>query len=132
MAAQSLASVAYHVAKISEALLHALELEAANIGEKASEIGVVGQLVRVQKEKAARREIGKLTANRSTQRQNKITIVEPDEEGSTYGFYTLLTTLRQGCRAALRTDSDVGTSEKIDNRNFGAKNYRNLNIFFGS
>uniref|UniRef100_A0A915EGU9 Abl-interactor homeo-domain homologous domain-containing protein n=1 Tax=Ditylenchus dipsaci TaxID=166011 RepID=A0A915EGU9_9BILA len=81
---QSLASVAYYINSLSTAVLRSLELEAENLSQKGSEIHNLKQLVAIQKEKMARREIGKLTINKSINRQNKITYPAIEEKTPRY------------------------------------------------
>ena len=81
---QSLASVAYQINFLSTALLRSLELETQKLVEKRCEIQNISQSVNIQKEKMARREIGKLTINKSITRQNKITYPTMEEKTPRY------------------------------------------------
>lgn len=71
-ATQSLASVAYQINTLAYHLLHLLDLQGAQLAEMESHINHIGHTVMIHKEKVARREIGVLTANKSTLRQHKI------------------------------------------------------------
>lgn len=69
---QSLASVAYQINTLAYNFLQLLELQAAQLAEMESQMNHISQTVMIHKEKVARREIGVLTANKSTSRQYKI------------------------------------------------------------
>lgn len=69
---QSLASVAYQINTLAYNFLQLLELQAAQLAEMESQMNHISQTVMIHKEKVARREIGVLTANKSTTRQYKI------------------------------------------------------------
>nr|CAH7730674.1 unnamed protein product [Callosobruchus chinensis] len=69
---QSLASVAYQINTLAYNFLQLLELQAAQLAEMESQMNHISQTVMIHKEKVARREIGVLTANKSTNRQYKI------------------------------------------------------------
>lgn len=69
---QSLASVAYQINTLAFNFLQLLELQAAQLAEMESQMNHIAQTVMIHKEKVARREIGVLTANKSTTRQYKI------------------------------------------------------------
>ncbi|KAL3090929.1 hypothetical protein niasHS_007304 [Heterodera schachtii] len=83
-ALQSLASFAFMVGDLSRSLLSALELESLNLSDKTSQIQNIAQFVSIQKEKSARREIGKLTANKNLIRLNKITYPSSEERTPRY------------------------------------------------
>lgn len=69
---QSLASVAYQINTLAYNFLQLLELQSAQLAEMESQMNHISQTVMIHKEKVARREIGVLTANKSTNRQYKI------------------------------------------------------------
>lgn len=69
---QSLASVAYQINTLAYNFLQLLELQASQLAEMESQMNHISQTVMIHKEKVARREIGVLTANKSTNRQYKI------------------------------------------------------------
>lgn len=69
---QSLASVAYQINTLAYNFLQLLELQTAQLAEMESQMNHISQTVMIHKEKVARREIGVLTANKSTTRQYKI------------------------------------------------------------
>ncbi|XP_018321323.1 abl interactor 2 [Agrilus planipennis] len=69
---QSLASVAYQINTLAYNFLQLLELQSAQLSEMESQMNHISQTVMIHKEKVARREIGVLTANKSTTRQYKI------------------------------------------------------------
>lgn len=69
---QSLASVAYQINTLAYNFLQLLELQSAQLVEMESQMNHISQTVMIHKEKVARREIGVLTANKSTTRQYKI------------------------------------------------------------
>ncbi|KAI1710360.1 abl-interactor HHR domain-containing protein [Ditylenchus destructor] len=115
---QSLASVAYYINGLSSAIVRSLELEAENLADKANEINHIDQLVGVQKEKMARREIGKLTINKSVTRQNKITYPAEEEKTPRYHRapidYSLLDGIGHGCRS--RSDYGAPMSSHLLSR----------------
>lgn len=69
---QSLASVAYQINTLAYNFLQLLEMQSAQLAEMESQMNHICQTVMIHKEKVARREIGVLTANKSTNRQYKI------------------------------------------------------------
>nr|CAD7438306.1 unnamed protein product [Timema bartmani]CAD7453592.1 unnamed protein product [Timema tahoe]CAD7588105.1 unnamed protein product [Timema genevievae] len=69
---QSLASVAYQINTLAFNFLQLLDLQAAQLAEMESQMNHIAQTVMIHKEKIARREIGVLTANKTTSRQYKI------------------------------------------------------------
>ncbi|XP_044737267.1 abl interactor 2 isoform X2 [Chrysoperla carnea] len=69
---QSLASVAYQINTLAYNFLQLLELQTSQMSEMESQMNHIAQTVMIHKEKVARREIGVLTANKSTNRQYKI------------------------------------------------------------
>lgn len=100
---QSLASVAYHISTLSSAILRSLDLEVDNLAEKTFEVKKLSKLIAIQKEKAARREIGKLTTNKAgLTRQNKITYPQVEERVPRYQRtpidFSLLDGIGHGCR----------------------------------
>lgn len=69
---QSLASVAYQINTLAYNFLHLLDLQESQLAEMQSQMNHITQTVMIHTEKVARREIGVLTANKSTTRQYKI------------------------------------------------------------
>ncbi|XP_050431881.1 abl interactor 2 [Adelges cooleyi] len=69
---QSLASVAYQINTLAYNFLQLLDLQTVQLSEMESQINHIAQNVMIHKEKVARREIGVLTANKTTNRQYKI------------------------------------------------------------
>ncbi|TRY77295.1 hypothetical protein TCAL_11828 [Tigriopus californicus] len=69
---QSLASVAYQINTLAYNFLQMLDLQNAALNEMESQVNHITQTVNIHKEKVARREIGILTANKSSNRQYKI------------------------------------------------------------
>uniref|UniRef100_A0A914DQG3 SH3 domain-containing protein n=1 Tax=Acrobeloides nanus TaxID=290746 RepID=A0A914DQG3_9BILA len=99
---QSLASVAYYINTISTSLLRSIELESENIAQKASEVHNIDQIIGIHKEKIARREIGKLTINKTVLKQNKITYPMTQEKTPRYQRcaidYTILDNIGHGAK----------------------------------
>uniref|UniRef100_A0A8R1EWU6 t-SNARE coiled-coil homology domain-containing protein n=2 Tax=Caenorhabditis japonica TaxID=281687 RepID=A0A8R1EWU6_CAEJA len=71
-AIQSLASVAYQINKMAADLLDMLELQTEKVNSLTSQVQYVAQVVDINKEKMARREIGALTINKTLHKQPKI------------------------------------------------------------
>ncbi|XP_044764738.1 abl interactor 2-like [Coccinella septempunctata] len=69
---QSLASVAYQINTLAYNFLQLLDLQTSQLAEMESQMNHISQTVMIHREKVARREIGVLTANKSTNRQYKI------------------------------------------------------------
>lgn len=69
---QSLASVAYQINTLAYNFLQLLDLQAGQLAEMESQMNHIAQTVMIHKEKVARREIGVLTANKTSSRQYKI------------------------------------------------------------
>ncbi|XP_063218111.1 abl interactor 2 [Bacillus rossius redtenbacheri] len=69
---QSLASVAYQINTLAYNFLQLLDLQSSQLADMESQMNHVAQTVMIHKEKVARREIGVLTANKTTSRQYKI------------------------------------------------------------
>eukprot|EP00096_Caligus_rogercresseyi_P007797 TRINITY_DN25876_c0_g1_i1.p1 TRINITY_DN25876_c0_g1~~TRINITY_DN25876_c0_g1_i1.p1 ORF type:complete len:347 (+),score=123.16 TRINITY_DN25876_c0_g1_i1:40-1080(+) len=69
---QSLASVAYQINTLAYNFLQMLDLQGGSLGEMSSQVNHISQTVSIHKEKVARREIGVLTTNKSSNRQYKI------------------------------------------------------------
>nr|XP_018905295.1 PREDICTED: abl interactor 2 isoform X2 [Bemisia tabaci] len=69
---QSLASVAYQINTLAYNFLQLLDLQAVQLSEMEGQMNHIAQMVMIHKEKVARREIGVLTANKTTNRQYKI------------------------------------------------------------
>ncbi|XP_059479281.1 abl interactor 2-like isoform X2 [Neocloeon triangulifer] len=69
---QSLASVAYQINTLAYNFLQLLELQGSQLADMESQMNHLSQTVMIHKEKVARREIGVLTASKTTNRQFKI------------------------------------------------------------
>ncbi|XP_065335896.1 abl interactor 2 isoform X1 [Cloeon dipterum] len=69
---QSLASVAYQINTLAYNFLQLLELQASQLADMESQMNHLHQTVMIHKEKVARREIGVLTASKTTSRQFKL------------------------------------------------------------
>lgn len=69
---QSLASVAYQINTLAYNFLQLLNLQSTQLEEMEAQMNHIDQTVMIHKEKVARREIGVLTANKTTNRQYKI------------------------------------------------------------
>lgn len=69
---QSLASVAYQINTLAYNFLQMLDLQGNQLSEMASQVNHISQTLDIHKEKVARREIGVLTTNKSSNRQYKI------------------------------------------------------------
>ncbi|XP_075213789.1 abl interactor 2-like [Lycorma delicatula] len=69
---QSSASVAYQINTLAYNFLQLLDLQTSQLAEMESQMNHIAQTVMIHKEKVARREIGVLTANKTTNRQYKI------------------------------------------------------------
>lgn len=69
---QSLASVAYQINTLAYNFLQLLNLQSSQLEEMEAQMNHIDQTVMIHKEKVARREIGVLTANKTTNRQYKI------------------------------------------------------------
>ncbi|KAI4458948.1 abl interactor family member [Holotrichia oblita] len=101
---QSLASVAYQINTLAYNFLQLLELQTAQLAEMESQMNHINQTVMIHKEKVARREIGVLTANKSTTRQYKIIAPANPEKPIKYVRkpidYTILDDIGHGIRSA--------------------------------
>ncbi|XP_067014880.1 abl interactor 2 isoform X2 [Anabrus simplex] len=106
---QSLASVAYQINTLAYNFLQLLDLQAAQLAEMESQMNHIAQTVMIHKEKVARREIGVLTANKTTSRQYKIIAPANPEKPIKYVRkpidYTALDDIGHG----VRTTSTGGT-----------------------
>ncbi|XGW16098.1 hypothetical protein V3C99_001500 [Haemonchus contortus] len=71
-ALQSLASVAYQINTLARDLLDMLDLQTDKISNLSGQVENIDVVVNIHKEKLARREIGALTTNKTTQKQPKI------------------------------------------------------------
>ncbi|KAK6040652.1 SH3 domain protein [Cooperia oncophora] len=71
-ALQSLASVAYQINTLARDLLDMLDLQTDKITNLSGQVENIDVVVNIHKEKLARREIGALTTNKTTQKQPKI------------------------------------------------------------
>lgn len=65
---QSLASVAYQINTLAYNFLQMMDLQSAQLNEMESQVNHISQTVNIHKEKVARREIGILTTNKSSNR----------------------------------------------------------------
>ncbi|KRT80513.1 SH3 domain-containing protein [Oryctes borbonicus] len=101
---QSLASVAYQINTLAFNFLQLLELQTAQLAEMESQMNHINQTVMIHKEKVARREIGVLTANKSTTRQYKIIAPANPEKPIKYVRkpidYTILDDIGHGIRSS--------------------------------
>ncbi|KDR07257.1 abl interactor 2-like isoform X1 [Zootermopsis nevadensis] len=106
---QSLASVAYQINTLAYNFLQLLDLQTAQLAEMESQMNHIAQTVMIHKEKVARREIGVLTANKTTTRQYKIIAPANPEKPIKYVRkpidYTALDDIGHG----VRTTSTGGT-----------------------
>ncbi|GLG93940.1 Uncharacterized protein GBIM_01259 [Gryllus bimaculatus] len=106
---QSLASVAYQINTLAFNFLQLLDLQTAQLAEMESQMNHIAQTVMIHKEKVARREIGVLTANKTTSRQYKIIAPANPEKPIKYVRkpidYTALDDIGHG----VRTGSTGGT-----------------------
>ncbi|KAL7079419.1 hypothetical protein ACQ4LE_001442 [Meloidogyne hapla] len=111
-ALQSLAGVAYIVGELSRSLQNSLELEQINLSQKTGEIENICQLIAIRKEKAARREIGKLTTAKNVIRQTKIIYPLAEEPTPRYQRtaidFSILDGVGHGRRAPLN-NNDYGS-----------------------
>ncbi|XP_037573889.1 abl interactor 2 isoform X3 [Dermacentor silvarum] len=116
-ATQSLASVAYQINTLAYNLLHLLDLQTAQLSEMESHINHIGQTVMIHKEKVARREIGVLTANKSTLRQHKILAPASQERPVKYIRrpidYTLLDEVGHGLRTSSAGNGGANKARRI-------------------
>ena len=60
--------MAYQINTLAYNFLQMLDLQAASLGEMESQVNHISQTVNIHKEKIARREIGILTTNKSSNR----------------------------------------------------------------
>ncbi|XP_053208238.1 abl interactor 2-like isoform X2 [Panonychus citri] len=101
---QSLASVAYQINTLAYNLIHMLDLQGSQLAEMESQINHINQTVNIHKEKVARREIGVLTANKSTYRQHKILVPANPERPVKYTRkpidYSILDDIGHGVKIA--------------------------------
>ncbi|XP_037516588.1 abl interactor 2 isoform X5 [Rhipicephalus sanguineus] len=116
-ATQSLASVAYQINTLAYNLLHLLDLQTAQLSEMESHINHIGQTVMIHKEKVARREIGVLTANKSTLRQHKILAPASQERPVKYIRrpidYTVLDEVGHGLRTSSAGNGGANKARRI-------------------
>ncbi|CAH1100435.1 unnamed protein product [Psylliodes chrysocephalus] len=101
---QSLASVAYQINTLAYNFLQLLDLQTTQLAEMESQMNHISQTVMIHKEKVARREIGVLTANKSTNRQYKIIAPANPEKPIKYLRkpidYTIFDEIGHGVRSA--------------------------------
>ncbi|KAM7282840.1 abl interactor 1 [Ixodes scapularis] len=116
-ATQSLASVAYQINTLAYNLLHLLDLQTAQLSEMESHMNHIGQTVMIHKEKVARREIGVLTANKSTLRQHKILAPASQERPVKYIRrpidYTLLDDVGYGLKASSSGNGAAAKARRV-------------------
>lgn len=102
---QSLASVAYQINTLAYNFLHLLDLQTAQLAEMESQMNHIAQTVMIHKEKVARREIGVLTANKTSARQYKIIAPANPEKPIKYVRkpidYTALDDIGHGVRTSI-------------------------------
>uniref|UniRef100_A0A915NCK7 SH3 domain-containing protein n=2 Tax=Meloidogyne incognita group TaxID=654580 RepID=A0A915NCK7_MELJA len=110
---QSLAGVAYIVGELSRSLQNSLELEQINLSQKTGEIENICQLIAIRKEKAARREIGKLTTAKNVVRQTKIIYPSTEEPTPRYQRtaidFSILDGVGHGRRVTSLHNNDYGS-----------------------
>ncbi|EEB15190.1 conserved hypothetical protein [Pediculus humanus corporis] len=101
---QSLASVAYQINTLAYNFLQLLDLQTAQLDEMESQMNHIAQTVMIHKEKVARREIGILTATKTTSRQYKIIAPANPEKPIKYNRkpidYNVLDDIGHGVRFA--------------------------------
>ncbi|XP_077561776.1 tyrosine kinase Abl isoform X1 [Haemaphysalis longicornis] len=116
-ATQSLASVAYQINTLAYNLLHLLDLQTAQLAEMEAHIHHIGHTVMIHKEKVARREIGVLTANKSTLRQHKILAPAAQERPVKYIRrpidYALLDEVGHGLRTSAANGAAASKARRI-------------------
>lgn len=122
-ATQSLASVAYQINTLAYNLLHLLDLQTAQLSEMESHMNHIGQTVMIHKEKVARREIGVLTANKSTLRQHKILAPASQERPVKYIRrpidYTLLDDVGYGLKASSSGNGAAAKARRVPSSQVG-------------
>uniref|UniRef100_A0A0N5AAQ3 SH3 domain-containing protein n=1 Tax=Syphacia muris TaxID=451379 RepID=A0A0N5AAQ3_9BILA len=99
---QSLASVAYHVNILAAALLQTLDLQGEKLSRISEQVHNVEAVIKIRKEKAARREIGSLTADKCIQKQPKIVARQQPEAVQRYERYPIDYTLLDGIGHGVR------------------------------
>ncbi|XP_051905872.1 abl interactor 1-like isoform X2 [Hippocampus zosterae] len=72
LTAQSLASIAYQISTLATSVLNLLDAQSQQLGHMESAINLIGQTVKMHREKVSRREIGIFTAVRRLPRGPKI------------------------------------------------------------
>ncbi|XP_039290526.1 abl interactor 2 isoform X2 [Nilaparvata lugens] len=113
---QSLASVAYQINTLAYNFLQLLDLQTSQLAEMESQMNHIAQTVMIHKEKVARREIGVLTANKTTNRQFKIIAPANPEKPIKYVRkpidYTALDDIGHGVRSGNTPRSKVRGSSQ--------------------
>lgn len=112
---QSLASVAYQINTLAYNFLQLLESQSSQLVEMESQMNHIAQTVMIHKEKVARREIGVLTANKTSTRQYKIVAPINPEKPIKYVRkpidYTILDDVGHGVRNTTPRMRQRGTSQ---------------------
>ncbi|RZF46699.1 hypothetical protein LSTR_LSTR002562 [Laodelphax striatellus] len=113
---QSLASVAYQINTLAYNFLQLLDLQTSQLAEMESQMNHIAQTVMICQEKVARREIGVLTANKTTNRQFKIIAPANPEKPIKYVRkpidYTALDEIGHGVRSGNTPRSKVRGSSQ--------------------
>ncbi|KAI6241605.1 SH3 domain-containing protein [Aphelenchoides fujianensis] len=88
---QSLADVAGNISEIAKKLWSSLEIEAANVNANDSNVRGLNMMLAISREKTARRDIGRLTAERQGLKENTVKITSPPtmEKAPRYQRYAI-------------------------------------------
>lgn len=110
-----MASVAYQINTLAYNFLQLLDLQTSQLAEMESQMNHIAQTVMIHKEKVARREIGVLTANKTTNRQYKIIAPANPEKPIKYVRkpidYTALDDIGHGVRSNTPRSKARGSSQ---------------------